>query len=127
MDGPKKSDLDGDLDLALSANFVHRMGTRSVRVLRQEMADRGFSIGSGAIQAMKAGSRGVRLETLQKFADFFDCKVIDLLASPDDVTVQWPFQRLSPAAYESISKDVKEAAEDMLISSARRVSPTGKR
>lgn len=125
MDASQKKRPDpGDVDETLAANFNARLNGRSIQVLRQQMAERGMPIGSAAIQATKLGSRGVRLETLQKFADFFGCSVVDLLAPEDQATVAWPFQRLSPAAYASVSSEVKAAAEDMLISSAKRGTPT---
>lgn len=121
MDSPKNSGApDADIDENLAANFRYRLGGRSVHVLRQQMAERGLPIGSGAIQAAKQGSRGVRLETLQKFADFFECSVIDLLRSPMTSEVPWPFKRLDPASYALVGKDVQAAAEDMLISAAKR-------
>lgn len=121
MDHPKPAmNADVDADHALAANFAARMGSRSVQTLRQEMADAGIAIGSAAIQAAKLGSRGVRLETLEKFASFFDCTVVDLLRSPPGSEVPWPFRRLDAVAYASIPEEVRSAAEDMLISAAKR-------
>lgn len=128
MDAPHKNRPEAeDVDATLAANFNARLNGRSIQALRQQMAERGVPIGSAAIQAVKMGSRGVRLETLQKFADFFGCKVVDLLIPEDQTTVAWPFQRLTPAAYAAISGDVKEAAEDMLISSSKRAGGEGQK
>jgi DNA-binding Xre family transcriptional regulator len=125
-DARKSTAPSEDIDEALAGNFRVRIGARSVQTLRREMADRGIAIGSGAIQAMKQGSRGVRLETLQKFADFFECTVSDLLRSPESEDVVWPFTRLDPASFALVGDDVRAAAEDMLISAAKR-SPRASR
>lgn len=69
-----------DRDETLAENFKALMGKTSVGDLRKAMAAKGFTIGSGAVQSAKVGSRGLRLETLQKFADYFGVSVRDLLA-----------------------------------------------
>lgn len=118
--GTKTTVIGTDADEALAVNFRARLGARSIQGLRQEMAERGITIGSGAIHAAKMGSRGVRLETLQKFADFFGCSVLDLLRSPASVEATWPFKRLDPTGFAKVNDEVKAAAEDMLISASKR-------
>ncbi|WP_431509880.1 helix-turn-helix domain-containing protein [Variovorax sp. DAIF25] len=111
------------IDATLAANFAELMGSRSIATLRQEMAERGIAIGSAAIQAAKQGSRGIRLETLQKFADFFGCQVHQLLQSGDLASEgTWPFKKLTEAEFRRASSEMKEEAEAMLIRSARRAS-----
>lgn len=106
---------DSDNDPALAANFQARMGGRAVNVLRTEMAAAGFTIGSQAIQAAKAGSRGLRLETLQKFADFFGCTVLDLLDGRTGARAAWPFKAISPDDYSRIDADLRVKAENFLL------------
>jgi len=111
---------DSDVDPTLAANFSALMGGRSVAALRQEMADKGYTIGSGAIQSAKVGSRGLRLETLQKFADFFGCSVYDLV-TPADSRESWPFgNTLTPAQFFALDAGAVQAALDVLVSASKR-------
>ncbi len=84
-----------------------------------------MTIGSGAVQAAKAGSRGLRLETLQKFADFFGCQLYELLTPGDARGATWPFVKLAPREFAKASAEIKEEAEAMLIRSASRAALGG--
>lgn len=118
--------MDGEQDYgssqALKRNFLERAEGRAVAKLRADMAARGFKVGSGAIQAARAGSLGMRLETLQKFADYFECSLIELLASPDQLAQTWPFKRLTPEQFVAASDEMREEAEAMLVRSAEKRS-----
>ena len=118
----KKPAVEEDVDETLAANFKALMAGRSVGALRLEMAERGMAIGSGAIQAAKIGSRGLRLETLQKFADFFGCQLYELLTPGEEIATTWPFTKLDPKEFARASAEIKEEAEAMLIRSAKRAS-----
>lgn len=67
------------VDPVLAARFNALMGDRSVARLRKDMAEAGLAIGSNAIQLAKIGSLGLRLGTVQKFAQFFEMSMSDLL------------------------------------------------
>lgn len=47
------------------------MGEKSIGGLRLEMKRAGYDIGQGTLSRIKAGDTGVRVESLQKFADYF--------------------------------------------------------
>lgn len=60
-------------DLASNAALMIR-GTAIGR-LRSDMKDAGFNIGQGNLQRIVGGETGVRMESLQKFADYFSVSV----------------------------------------------------
>lgn len=64
-------------DLASNAALMIR-GTAIGR-LRSDMKDAGFNIGQGTLQRIVAGETGVRMESLQKFADYFSVDIDTLL------------------------------------------------
>lgn len=72
-----------DLDERFAERFKTLCRGRSIGRLREDMAKAGYPIGANAIQAARRGSRGLRLETLQKFADYFEVPLAELI---DDVS-----------------------------------------
>lgn len=72
----------GDEDPILSANIRKLMLGRnitSIGKLREAMAEAGYPIGNSTIQRALKGGTGNRLESLEKFAAFFDVTSDQLL------------------------------------------------
>lgn len=107
---------DDDCDPILKANFTHLMGDMSVGGLRGDMGD----IGTSAIQSAKKGSKGMRLETLEKFAAYFKVQPYQLLL-PDLGMREpglWPFSLITPDQLSSLPPEhlatVEKVALDLL-------------
>lgn len=66
-------------DLARNAARITK--GKAVGRLRQEMKQAGFSIGQGTLQRILAGNTGVRMASLQQFADYFGVDLASLLGS----------------------------------------------
>lgn len=64
-------------DLARNAALITK-GKAAGR-LRQEMMQAGFRIGQGTLQRILAGNTGVRMASLQQFADYFGVDLVSLL------------------------------------------------
>ncbi len=64
-------------DLASNAALITK--GKAIGRLRQEMKQAGFSIGQGTLQRILAGHTGVRMESLQQFADYFGVELGTLL------------------------------------------------
>lgn len=109
-----KEDGDGDgFNPVLARNFRARLQGRAVGKLRLEMAEAGFHVGTGAIDGMKKGATGIRLETLEKFARFFGCSLVDLLTeeAAEKPAIGWPFPRVDRSLYDTLSPDDKIDAQ----------------
>lgn len=93
----------GQYDEDFAERFKELSRGRSVGGLREDMAKAGYSIGANAIQAARRGSRGIRLETLQKFADYFGIPVKELIGYPPDAQLvpRVPAPRIDSADSEA--------------------------
>jgi len=60
------------VNATLASNAALMIRGRAIGRLRSDMKDAGFNIGQGRIIA---GETGVRMESLQKFADYFSVSV----------------------------------------------------
>lgn len=87
----KKEEREPAFDPVLAENFNRLAQGASVAKLRESIGN----IGSGAIQAAKQGSTGMRLETLEKIADHFGVATHQLL-QPDLGREVWPFTGITP-------------------------------
>lgn len=73
----------------LSANAASLSKGQAIGSLRHDMKAAGFDIGQGTLQRILAGETGVRMESLQKFADYFQVNVDTLLRGHvDDEFIQ---------------------------------------
>lgn len=54
----------------LAENASLLMGDKAIGVLRAQMKAAGFEIGQGTLSRIRSGETGVRMESLQKFADY---------------------------------------------------------
>jgi phage repressor protein C with HTH and peptisase S24 domain len=63
----------------LRANFLRLKGAKSYEVLREEMAQKGISIGSGTLNRLANGDMGVRMKSIEKVAEFFRVSADQLL------------------------------------------------
>lgn len=72
-----------DFSPALAANMARLSNGRSIGGLRSDMADAGFSIGQGTLDRIHKGDKGVRMESLQKVADYFRTEVDQLMRELD--------------------------------------------
>lgn len=113
---------EAECDSVLKENFAKLMGDMSVGRLRQEMGH----IGTSAIQSAKQGSKGMRLETLEKFASYFNVQPYQLLL-PDLGLREWPFDLLTPDQLQQLPTEhletVQKVALDLLKHSKRAGSP----
>lgn len=67
------------VNATLASNAALMIRGRAIGRLRSDMKDAGFNIGQGTLQRIIAGETGVRMESLQKFADYFSVEVDTLL------------------------------------------------
>lgn len=107
-------DDDGS-DPTLAARFVRLMGDRSVAKLRADMADAGFSIGANAIQLAKRGSLGLRLGTVQKFAQFFGVSLADMLQDEEKDKARIMQAR---SAINALTEDQRRALLSVMLGEA---------
>ncbi|MBS3018564.1 hypothetical protein DJFAAGMI_01296 [Comamonas sp. PE63] len=63
----------------LASNVAVLSKGKSIGGLRQEMKAAGFDIGQGTLQRILAGETGIRMESLQKVADYFSVDLDTLL------------------------------------------------
>lgn len=80
-----------DQNPVLAANASQLVKDKSIGRLRAEMAAAGYEIGQGTLARIKGGETGVRMESLQKFADFHRVELDTLLRGEvghDDEFVQ---------------------------------------
>lgn len=78
-----------DNNSVLAENFALLTQGKAIGVLRAQMAAAGFEIGQGTLARIKKGETGVRIESLQKFADYYQIDVDTLLrGAVDDEFVQ---------------------------------------
>ena len=68
-----------DQNPTLAANVALLVKDKSIGRLRAEMATAGFEIGQGTIARIRNGETGVRMESLQKFADYHQVELDTLL------------------------------------------------
>lgn len=67
------------VNATLASNAALMIRGRAIGRLRSDMKDAGFNIGQGTLQRIIAGETGMRMESLQKFADYFSVDVDTLL------------------------------------------------
>lgn len=63
----------------LAANVALLTQDKAIGVLRSQMKAAGFEIGQGTLARIRAGETGVRMESLQKFADYHQVELDTLL------------------------------------------------
>lgn len=71
-----------DHNHVLASNVALLSKGKSIGALRSEMLAAGFEIGQGTLARIRAGETGVRMESLQKFADFYRVELDSLLRRP---------------------------------------------
>lgn len=80
----------------LAENASLLIGDNAIGRLRGQMKQDGYDIGQGTLARIKAGDTGVRMESLQKFADYFRVDIDTLLRGAlDDEDDFIPVARLS--------------------------------
>lgn len=67
------------VNATLAENAALMTKGKAIGRLRNDMAQAGFNIGQGTLQRILAGETGVRMESLQKFADYFSVDLDTLL------------------------------------------------
>ena len=67
------------VNATLAENVALMIKGKAIGRLRSDMKSAGFDIGQGTLQRIVAGETGVRMESLQKFADYFSVDVDTLL------------------------------------------------
>lgn len=76
--------MQGANNETLAANAAMLFGEKSIAGLRAEMKRDGYDIGQGTLVRIKNGETGVRMESLQKFADYFRVDIDTLLRGQVD-------------------------------------------
>lgn len=71
--------MEKDINPTLATNVALLTKGKAIGRLREEMKQSGFDIGQGTLSRLQKGETGVRLDSLQKFADFFRVGVEALL------------------------------------------------
>lgn len=71
--------MQGANNETLAVNASTLIGEKSITGLRAEMKQAGYDIGQGTLARIKKGETGVRMESLQKFADYFNVELDTLL------------------------------------------------
>jgi hypothetical protein len=108
-------DADSDADPVLKANFDKLMEGMSVGRLREDMGH----IGTSAIQSARKGSKGLRLETLEKFATYFNVQAYQLLLPDLGRTKEWPFALLTPEQLQELPQELLEYVEKVALDAWR--------
>lgn len=72
-------DMNKPANQTLADNVALLAKGKSIGRLREEMKNAGYDIGQGTLSRIMAGDTGVRMESLQKFADFFQISTGSLL------------------------------------------------
>ncbi|WP_231890532.1 hypothetical protein [Delftia sp. GW456-R20] len=67
------------VNATLASNAALMIRGTAIGRLRSDMKDAGFNIGQGTLQRIVAGETGVRMESLQKFSDYFSVDIDTLL------------------------------------------------
>lgn len=67
------------VNASLASNAALMIRGSAIGRLRSDMKDTGLNIGKGTLQRIVAEETGVRMESLQKFADYFSVNVDTLL------------------------------------------------
>ncbi|MEG0051955.1 MAG: S24 family peptidase [Comamonas sp.] len=75
-------DMDKAANQTLADNVALLIKGKAIGRLRDEMKTAGYAIGQGTLARIIAGDTGVRMESLQKFADFFGISTGTLLHEP---------------------------------------------
>lgn len=101
-----------DLSPALAANMVKLSNGRSIGGLRADMAAEGHQIGQGTLDRIMKGDRGVRMESLQKVADYFGVEVDQLMREGDPASPFVEVVRIDvalsagPGAYQGLQEQL---------------------
>lgn len=72
-----------DFSPALAKNMARLSNGRSIGGLRSDMAGEGYSIGQGTLSRILLGDKGVRVESLQKVADYYGIELDQLMRDGD--------------------------------------------
>lgn len=64
---------------ALASNMASLSNGRSIGGLRADMGAAGYKIGQGTLERIYKGDKGVRMESLEKVADYFGTEVDQLM------------------------------------------------
>jgi len=106
----KKEERAPNFDPVLAENIKRLAQGVSVGRLRESIGN----IGTGAIQAAKQGSTGMRLETLEKMASYFGVATHQLL-QPDLGREVWPFTGITPIQLKGLPPKYLEIVENLAL------------
>lgn len=76
--------MPNSINQTLADNVASLVKGKAIGRLRQEMKSAGHDIGQGTLSRIISGDTGVRMESLQKFADFFQVETETLFREASD-------------------------------------------